>query len=79
MKIDRFTKVSASSPHKEGRIKNMRKSNNNEIRNIQRSGGTYYVTLPIEIIRKFKWKERQKVTVRVAKRGKTIEIKDWKK
>jgi len=56
----------------------MRKINKTEIRNIQKSGGTYYVTLPIDIIRKFGWKERQKVTVRAVS-GKKIEIKDWKK
>lgn len=56
----------------------MRKTSNTHIRNIQQSGGSYYVTLPIAIIRKFGWKERQKVTV-IAKPGKKIEIKDWKK
>jgi len=56
----------------------MRKTNKTEVRNIQKSSGSYYITLPIGIIRKFGWKERQKVTVR-PKPGKKIEIKDWKK
>jgi len=56
----------------------MRKTNKTEIRNIQQSGGSYYITIPIGIIRKFGWKERQKVVVR-AKARKLIEIKDWKK
>jgi len=42
------------------------------------SGGSYYITLPIGIVRKFGWKERQKVTVRPMP-GKKVEIKDWKK
>ena len=56
----------------------MRKTSKTEIRNIQQSGGSYYITLPIGIIRKFGWQERQKVAVRAAP-GKKIEIKDWKK
>ena len=55
----------------------MRKTNKTEVRNIQQSRGSYYITLPIGIIRKFGWKERQKVTVR-AKAGKKIEIRDWR-
>ena len=56
----------------------MRKTNKTEIRNIRQSGGSYYITLPIAIVRKFGWEERQKVTVRPMP-GKKIEIKDWKK
>ena len=47
------------------------------VRNIQKSRRSYYVTLPIQIVRDFGWKERQKVVVE--KRGKEIIIKDWKK
>ena len=54
----------------------MRKLNKTEVRNIQKSGGSYYVTLPIEIVRKLGWRERQKVVVNL-KPGKKIEIKDW--
>ncbi len=50
---------------------------NRNVRNIQRSHGSYYVTLPIEIVRELKWRERQKVVVK--KSGKGIGIKDWKK
>jgi len=55
-----------------------RKSNKNHIRNIQKSGGTYYVTIPIDVMRELSWRERQKVEVK--KKGKeTIIITDWKK
>ncbi len=47
------------------------------VRNIQKSNRTYYVTLPIQIVREFKWKESQKVVLE--KRGKEIIIQDWKK
>lgn len=47
------------------------------IRNIQKSRRSYYVTLPIQIIREFGWRERQKVVVE--KHGKEIVIKDWEK
>ena len=46
------------------------------IRNIQKSKGSYYVTLPISAVRNLKWRERQKVVIR--KDGKRIIIEDWK-
>jgi len=53
-----------------------RKLNKRHIRNIQKRKGTYSVSLPIDIIREFKWRERQKVEV--TKYGKNkILIKDW--
>lgn len=42
-------------------------------------GASYAVTLPREIIRAFKWKERQKLTLEVDTKKKTITIQDWKK
>lgn len=47
------------------------------IRNIQRSHGTYYVTLPTEVVHNLRWRERQKVEVREYGKDKII-IKDWK-
>lgn len=54
-----------------------RKIENRNIRKITKvaGGASYSVTLPIEMVRKLKWKERQKVAVSL--RGKTISIKDW--
>lgn len=45
------------------------------IRNIQRSNGTYYVTLPKDLVQELKWKEKQKVVV--TKRGKKLSVCDW--
>lgn len=56
-----------------------RKSNEDNIRKLTRSGGgkSIGLTLPIEIVRELKWKERQKVTVKRIRGG--VLIKDWKK
>mgnify|MGYP001607095807 CR=1 FL=1 len=45
------------------------------IRNILKVRRSYYVSLPIRVVREFKWKEGQKVVVE--KRGREIVIKDW--
>jgi len=56
-----------------------RKSNEDNIRKLTRSGGgkSIGLTLPIEIVRELKWKERQKVIAKRVRGG--ILIKDWKK
>lgn len=50
-----------------------------EQRNIRKlyrdSTGTMRVTLPIELVRELKWKDRQKVVVK--KSGKKLIIEDW--
>lgn len=51
--------------------------NKTNTRSIQKLGGSYYVTLPIELVRELGWKEKQKVVITKAL-GKKIEIKDWK-
>ena len=46
------------------------------IRKITKLGKwSYGLTLPIDIVRKLKWRERQKVVVKL--RGKKITIEDW--
>ena len=55
-----------------------RKRGESHIRNLQRSHGSYYVTLPIDLVRKLKWKEHQKVEVVAAGKDK-VTIKDWKR
>lgn len=56
-----------------------RKTENRNIRKITKmaGGSSYGITLPIEMVRGLKWKEKQKVVV--TKRGKVITIKDWEK
>jgi len=54
-----------------------RKTNKEEIRKIQSSGGSYFVSLPIGEVRELKWKEGQKVVIK--KRGQGFSIVDWEK
>jgi len=57
-----------------------RKLEDRNIRKLTRVGSkgqSLAVTLPIEIIRELKWKEKQKVVVKKVKGG--MLIKDWKK
>lgn len=54
-----------------------RKTTKEHIRNIQKSGGSYHISIPISLMREFKWKERQKVNVK--KMGEKMVISDWKK
>ena len=57
-----------------------RKISKRNIRKITKVGGkSYAVTLPIEVIRLFNWKERQKVILKINKKRKTITIKDWER
>lgn len=52
-----------------------------KIRKLSRtgSGKSYLVTLPIESVREFGWKNKQKVVVEVDKKRKRFVIKDWEK
>lgn len=52
-----------------------RKLSEHNIRKVQRSHGTYTISIPIDIARSIKLRERQKVVVK--KRGKKITIEDW--
>jgi len=54
-----------------------RKTNKEEIRKIQSSSGSYFVSLPIGVVRELRWKEGQKVVIK--KRGQGFSIVDWKK
>ena len=54
----------------------MRKLVNKNIRKITKVGGhSLSVTLPMEMVKELKWKERQKVVVK--KSGKKLIIQDW--
>jgi len=46
---------------------------------IKTSGGkSYAVTIPVDIIRRWGWQKRQKVTLKTDERRKRIIIEDWK-
>jgi len=55
-----------------------RKMEKRNIRKLSKSGtNSYYVTIPIEIIRKMRWKKGQKLVVEEGNKSNTISIKDW--
>lgn len=51
------------------------------IRKIQQIGkkGSYYITLPIGIVRKLNWREHQKLKVQFDPQKKRIIIEPWRK
>ncbi len=53
-----------------------RKVGEENVRKIQKMRRSYYVSLPVNIVRRLRWQEGQNVTVE--NRGKEIVIKDWK-
>jgi len=55
-----------------------RGSKKEPIRKITKTGGyTYYVTIPKAVLHELGWRERQRVVVK--KKGRKIEIRDWRK
>lgn len=40
---------------------------------------SYCIILPKEVIKKFRWKERQKLVILVNENKQELRIKDWKK
>ena len=47
------------------------------VRKITKSGTSLNVSIPVEILKKLSWKEKQKVVVKKIHGG--VTIKDWKK
>jgi len=55
-----------------------RKSSEQNIRKLTRMGGkSLGLTLPVELVKELKWKEKQRVKVKRVRGG--VLIKDWKK
>ena len=55
-----------------------KRSDKKNIRKLTKTGGhSLGVTIPIDIVRKLKWRERQNVVVE--QKGKSIIVRDWKK
>ena len=54
-----------------------RKLEDKNIRKLLRLGKSLGMTLPIEYLRKLKWRKGQKITVRISR--KKLIIEDWKK
>jgi len=57
-----------------------KKSTEKNIRKITKIGKySYAISIPISVIRDWKWKERQKVVLKISQKAKRITIEDWKK
>ena len=56
----------------------MGRNKNEMIRKLSKVGGTSYsITLPVSIIRRFKWRERQKLVIEADEDKKEIIIRDF--
>ena len=55
----------------------MRKIINRSIRKIFKSGNSYAITLPVDLVKELGWKETQKLVVR--KKGDGLVVSDWEK
>ncbi|MBL7130616.1 MAG: hypothetical protein ISS45_04350 [Candidatus Omnitrophica bacterium] len=56
----------------------MGRNKDNNIRKLTKIGkSSYCITLPMEAIRKFGWRERQKLQLEVDTVKREIRIKDW--
>ena len=62
-------------------MKTRRISSEKNIRKITKiaGGSSYAITLPIDVVRRWGWRERQKVELVINEKKKTIKIIDWKK
>jgi len=58
-----------------------RKLQNRNIRSLGKTsqGRSYSITLPIDVIRKWRWKNRQKLILTIDNKKKRIIIEDWKR
>ena len=52
-----------------------RKIQDRSTRKLVRTGGSLVVSIPAEILRELKWRQKQKVVVK--RRGKGVTIVDW--
>ena len=56
----------------------MQKEKNKNIRKLTRVGKTSLsITIPVEMVKDLKWKERQKVVLSL--KGKKITVEDWER
>lgn len=58
-------------------IKKLADKNIRKLTRMGRAGGSLGLTIPIEIVKELKWKERQKVKVKIDR--KRLMISDWKR
>ncbi|PIR87979.1 MAG: hypothetical protein COU10_01715 [Candidatus Harrisonbacteria bacterium CG10_big_fil_rev_8_21_14_0_10_45_28] len=57
-----------------------RKIENKNVRSLTKTSGgrSYSISLPIDVIRRWRWKNRQKVQLTIDDKRRRIIIEDWK-
>ena len=56
----------------------MGRNKDTNIRKLTKVGKcSYCIALPMDVVKKFKWRERQKLQLKVDNTSKTVTIKDW--
>ena len=60
-------------------MKTTKRFEDKNIRKLIKMGGgfSYGITIPVDVIRRFKWRERQKLELVIDEKNQTIKIKDW--
>lgn len=58
-----------------------RKSEDRDVRSLFKMAGgrSYAITLPVDVIRSFKWQEKQKLHLTIDEKKKRIIVEDWPK
>jgi len=57
-----------------------RKIENKNVRSLTKSGkGSYSISLPVDVIRSFRWQHKQKLQLKIDEKRKRIIIEDWEK
>ena len=61
-------------------MKGRRRAGEENVRSLIRTSGgkSYAISLPIEVIRAFRWEKKQKLELSIDSRRKQITIRDWK-
>ena len=58
-----------------------RKIEDQNIRSLSKvsNGESYAITLPVEVIRRWRWREHQKLELKIDDKNQRITIKDWER
>lgn len=58
-----------------------RKIKDKNVRSLSKTskGRSYAITLPVDVVRRWRWKNRQKLQLTIDEKKKRIVVEDWKK
>ncbi|MCR4328276.1 MAG: hypothetical protein NUV53_02035 [Patescibacteria group bacterium] len=57
-----------------------RKIENKNVRSLNKTsnGKSYAITIPVDVVRRWRWKNRQKLSLTIDNKKKRIVVEDWK-